>query len=133
LQTLYHNESDLVVVFLCGDFERKEWPGLEWRAIRDLIKKKQDTAVMFVRLDDADISGVFSIDGYVSAEGRKPSEIAALILRRLEASRANRTNPLTKAPAGGASEFPQSVRDAINQGVDFLNSGHFEKAKVEFL
>src|SRR5947209_18509882 len=57
LQTLYHDESELVVVFLCADYERKEWPGLEWRAIRDLIKKKQDTSIMLIRLDDANISG----------------------------------------------------------------------------
>jgi hypothetical protein len=43
LQCLYHEQSELVVVFLSTDYERKEWPGLEWRAIRDLIKKKQDT------------------------------------------------------------------------------------------
>ena len=40
LQALYHDQSRLVVVFLCADYERKEWPGLEWRAIRDLKSRE---------------------------------------------------------------------------------------------
>src|ERR1041385_2125541 len=72
LQVLYHDQSRLVVVFLCADYERKEWPGLEWRAIRDLIKSKKDSSIMLIRLDEANVSGVFSIDGYISVEGRAP-------------------------------------------------------------
>jgi len=41
LQTIYHKNSDLIVVFLCEDYANKEWCGLEWRALRDLIKKKK--------------------------------------------------------------------------------------------
>src|SRR5262245_42318555 len=41
LQRLYHDESELIAVFLCADYERKEWCGLEWRAVRDLIKRRQ--------------------------------------------------------------------------------------------
>ncbi len=37
LQAIYHDHSELIVVFLCKDYETKEWCGLEWRAIRDLI------------------------------------------------------------------------------------------------
>jgi hypothetical protein len=96
LQSLYHDESELLVVFLCADYERKEWTGLEWRAIRDLIKKKQDTSIMLIRLDDANISGLFSIDGYISANGRKPTEIAALITSRL------RQAPHIDKPSGKA-------------------------------
>ncbi|MGF6975536.1 hypothetical protein QFZ94_003986 [Paraburkholderia sp. JPY465] len=31
LQRIYLSNSDLVVVFLCAEYERKEWCGLEWR------------------------------------------------------------------------------------------------------
>jgi len=118
LQKLYHDESQLIVVFLCADYERKEWPGLEWRAIRDLIKKKRDSTVMLIRMDSADVSGVFSIDGYVSADGRTPAEIAALIRGRLNrvatehqaATSPSSTNDTTAAatldnPYGGLLEF----------------------------
>jgi hypothetical protein len=82
LQGIYHKDSELIVVFLCAEYEKKEWCGLEWRAIRDLIKNKKAWEIMFVRFDDAEIPGAFSIDGYVSAEGREPEEIAKRIVER---------------------------------------------------
>ena len=82
LQGIYHDDSELIVVFLCAEYEKKEWCGLEWRAIRDLIKKKKAWEIMFVRFDDTEIAGTFSIDGYVSAEGREPEEVAERIIER---------------------------------------------------
>jgi len=84
LQRLYHQVADLIVVFLCSDYEQKEWCGLEWRAIRALIKNKQDHAIMLIRFDETEISGLYPIDGYVSVNDRIPSEIARLILERLD-------------------------------------------------
>lgn len=119
LQTLYHNESELLVVFLCADYERKEWTGLEWRAIRDLIKKKQDTSIMFLRLDNANISGLFSIDGYISVQGREPTEIATLILSRLQtllrerqlaAMQVGNLPSSETAPAANLSSSPETSR-----------------------
>jgi hypothetical protein len=119
LQALYHNESELLVVFLCAEYERKEWTGLEWRAIRDLIKKKQDASIMFIRLDDADISGLFSIDGYISAQGREPAEIATLILsrlqsllreRRFEAMPVGNLPSSETAPASNPTSSPEAPR-----------------------
>jgi hypothetical protein len=83
LQRLYHDDSELVVVFLCAEYEEKEWCGLESRAIRDLIKKKKDASIMFFRFDDADVSGIFGIDGYISIDKRTASDTAVLILERL--------------------------------------------------
>ena len=39
LPQLYHTESDLVVVVVCPDYDEKEWTGLEWTAIHDLLKR----------------------------------------------------------------------------------------------
>ncbi|WP_313898014.1 TIR domain-containing protein [Nodosilinea sp. LEGE 07298] len=83
LQNIYHKQAELVVVFICTEYEQKEWCGLEWRAVRDLLKQKKSAEIMLVRLNDADISGLFSIDGYVNAEGREPVEVADLIMQRL--------------------------------------------------
>ncbi|NTV46088.1 MAG: tetratricopeptide repeat protein [Chlorobiales bacterium] len=84
LQSLYHDDSGLIAVFLCEDYERKEWCGLEWRAIRDLIKKRHASSVMPFRFDMTEIPGLFSTDGYVWIDNRTPLEIAAVILKRLE-------------------------------------------------
>ncbi len=83
LQKIYHDESELVVVVLCKEYDEKEWCGLEFRAIRDLIKKRRDDEIMFVRVADGDVKGVFGIDGYVDARNRPASEIAEVICNRL--------------------------------------------------
>ncbi|MDY1242012.1 TIR domain-containing protein [Pseudomonas aeruginosa] len=83
LQRIYLNNSDLVVVFLCTEYERKEWCGLEWRAIRNIIKNKNDHAIMFMRFDRADVSGAFSIDGYVDLDEYTPLEAARMVVERV--------------------------------------------------
>lgn len=83
LQDIYRNRSLLVVVFLCEKYTEKQWCGLEWRAIRDMIKSRQDDQIMFVRFDDATVDGVLSIDGYIDARRYTSSDIAEFVLTRL--------------------------------------------------
>lgn len=85
LQKVYYDNSDLIVVFLCEAYERKEWCGLEWRALRDLIKKRRGEKLMFMRFDDANIPGLFSTDGYIDLRGRTPEYAVESICRRLQA------------------------------------------------
>jgi len=83
LQHIYADNSDLVVVFLSENYEKKEWCGLEWRAVRELLKKKQDKSIMFMRFDLASVPGALSLDGYVDLAIYKAPEAAALILERV--------------------------------------------------
>lgn len=87
LQDVY-TRAELVVVCLCAGYERKEWCGLEWRAIRDLIKRRQDK-VMFLRLDDAPVAGTFSIDGYLDLRTHNDDDVGALIYQRATGKRQN--------------------------------------------
>ena len=87
LAEIYHNQAELVVVFLCAEYEQKEWCGLEWRAVRDLLKQKKTAEIMPLRLDDTHIPGLFSIDGYIDVKGREPAEVADLIVQRLRLNR----------------------------------------------
>jgi hypothetical protein len=57
----------------------REWCSIEFRAIRDIIKQKQHERVMFVRMDDGAVDGVFSIDGYVDARQNTPGKVAEMI------------------------------------------------------
>ena len=93
LQSIYRDEAELVVVFLCAQYEEKEWCGLEWRIIRDLIKRKQIEAVMLICLDRTDISGLLSIDGYVDAKKRTAVDIGNLIIERLYSNRRTTSLP----------------------------------------
>ena len=83
LQKIYRDQSDLIVVFLCAEYAKKQWCGLEWRAVRDIIKAKEDDRVMFIRFDDAPIDGLLSIDGYIDGTAYTTKQIADFILNRL--------------------------------------------------
>ncbi len=84
LQDIYRNKANLIVIFLCEEYAEKQWCGLEWRAIRDLIKHKNDNQIMFVRFDDAAVDGVFSLDGYIDARVHSPAILAEFILQRIQ-------------------------------------------------
>ena len=83
LQRIYRDQSDLIVVFLCAEYSKKEWCGLEWRAVRDIIKSKGDHRVMPIRFDDAQVEGLFSIDGYIDGTTNTAKQVAELILARV--------------------------------------------------
>ncbi len=84
LQDLYRYGSRLAVVFISEDYERKPWCGLEWRAIRDLIRSKERDRILLVRVDDAELPGIFGLDRYIDARVLKPEEVAERILGRLK-------------------------------------------------
>jgi hypothetical protein len=84
LQNIYRNNSDLIVVFLCKEYSDKEWCGLEWRAVRDIIKSKEGERVMFVRFDNSPVDGVFSIDGYIDANCFSERDVSKFILERVK-------------------------------------------------
>ncbi len=83
LTELYKKDSLLLVFFLSGDYARKEWCGLEWRIMRDLVKQKQEHRLMPLRLDDSEILGFHSIDGYLDIRDLSDTEVANAILERL--------------------------------------------------
>jgi hypothetical protein len=47
---------------------------------------KNDQAVMFMRIDNSEVSGVFAVDGYVDLEGLKPIEVARLIVELIRSN-----------------------------------------------
>jgi hypothetical protein len=83
LQRLYHEQSELLVFFLCKAYNEKEWCGFEWRASRDLLKQEKDDQLMFLRLDDANIPGLYGIDGYLDISKMPDNEVSDHILKRL--------------------------------------------------
>ncbi len=86
LPELYHKKSDLIVVVLCKNYRRKEWPGLEWRAIHSLIMERKGEAVMLCRFDRATITGLYRNAGFVELDQKTPAQAAALIVGRLKAN-----------------------------------------------
>lgn len=84
LQDLYKNRSKLVVVFVGSDYQRKDWCGIEFRAIKEIIAERAHDRVMFVRTDDGSVEGIFKTDGYVDARRFSAAQIAQFIAERVE-------------------------------------------------
>lgn len=84
LQKLYHDHSDLIVVFICADYQEKKWCGIEWRAIRDLLNQKvADDRIMFVKCGQGAVDGVFgTIDGYIDTNEVSIDDIVSDIVIR---------------------------------------------------
>lgn len=83
LQDIYRKRSKLIVAFLCEKYQEKEWCGLEFRAVREMIKEKETERIMFIRLDSGHVDGVFSTDGYIDGAKFTPQELAFFIKERL--------------------------------------------------
>jgi subtilase family protein/TIR domain-containing protein len=87
LPKLYENESELVIVFLGGDYARSKWCGLEWEVIQNVIERGEGHNVMPLRLDAAEVPGLKWTDGFMDVSDRDPEEIAAKIAERLKLNR----------------------------------------------
>ena len=86
LMDIYKDQSDLNVVFLCREYTEKEWCGIEFDVVMEMIKAKREESIMPVRFDDAEIKGFLSIHGYLDIGGRDAKIIAELIIKRLESN-----------------------------------------------
>jgi len=96
LQGVY-SRAKLDVVFLSTDYQKKDWCGIEFRAVKEIIFARQNTRVMFVRTDDGTVEGVFKTDGYVDARKFAPAKIAEFICQRLDVLRANNSTSEPRA------------------------------------
>lgn len=84
LSGIYRHQSELVVVFVGESYQQREWCGLEWRAVRDIVKARQDESVMFVKVDDGPVDGLLSIDGYIDFRTTSAEELVAAVLTRMK-------------------------------------------------
>ena len=83
LQDIYRNRSKLIIVFLCEKYQEKEWCGIEFRAIKEIIMEKAHEKIMFIRMDEGKVDGVFKTDGYIDGRTHNASEIAGFINERI--------------------------------------------------
>ena len=143
LQAVYHDGAELIVPFLCADYERKKWCGLEWRAIRDLFEKRADADIMPLRFDDTAIPGLFRIDGYIDLRQYTPEQTAAFILQRITPREQTTPNtaiihsdrlPTVKGGFFGRSAELQLLNDAwantTTRIIQFIAAGGTGKTKL---
>jgi len=87
LNEIFNERCELIVVFLCSEYASKDWPQLEWRCIRDLIKRRENDKIMLFKIGEfkfENFDGFLSIDNAVRINGREPDEIVDLIIKRYE-------------------------------------------------
>ncbi len=89
LPDLYHNHSDLIVPVFCPEYETKEWCGLEWDAIHDLLKKGKSDMVMLCRFARIMPRGLYSSAGFSEFDDKTPEQATSLILQRLAGNEGN--------------------------------------------
>jgi hypothetical protein len=83
LPNLYKNESDLVVLVFCDDYENKQWCNLEWRAIYSLISERKVQDIMLMRFNRLEPVGLHGLAGFIELDGLSAFQVAGLILERL--------------------------------------------------
>jgi len=87
LPKLYRTQSELIVVFLCPEYQQKQWCKLEWRHIGSLIASIDEGKIMLFRYGyEGDFSelGILPGDGTIDFKGRSPEDIADRIVERFK-------------------------------------------------
>lgn len=82
LPKLYHDETELAVAVFSSAYPEREWCGLEWDALFDLIAKKKEGKVMLCRFNHAQPEGLYGA-GFCELDGRTVDDSVRLILERL--------------------------------------------------
>lgn len=107
LPNLYNRECDLVVVVVCPDYDEKEWTGLEWLAIHDLLQQRKRDEVVLSRFDHARVNGLFRGAGFIELDHKTPDEFVTLILERLALNEGQPKDHYTK-PAVVTASVPRT-------------------------
>jgi tetratricopeptide (TPR) repeat protein len=97
LPALYRDQSDVIVAVFCPDYDKKEWCGLEWRAIFSLIKEGRSKRVLLSRFGLADGKGLFGLGGFIDLDNKTPDQFAGLILERLALNEGRGKDHYTKS------------------------------------
>ena len=134
LPQLYRDQSDLVVVVLCPNYDEKQWTGWEWMAIYAQLTKKEGSKIMLSRFEYAQVAGLFDAAAFVELDHKTPEQIADLILERLAlneglpkehyktASKDGNERPRTSVPNNlprlqpffGREEELKTIREALD-------------------
>lgn len=135
LPDLYHDESDLVVAVFSPDYEHKEWCGLEWRAIFDLVKKRRNEEVMLCRFGRATGKGLYSTAGFVDLDDKTPELAAVRILERLALNEDKpKDHYLSKSstaiPSASSSDF-RAASSRLSSGSDLLVGREEELGRLD--
>ncbi|AVR99321.1 disease resistance protein [Pseudoduganella armeniaca] len=84
LQSIYRERADLIMVFISDDYQRKDWCGIEFRAIREIVMQRAYQRIMYIRTGEGVVEGVLANDGYIDARRYTPAQISSFAIERLD-------------------------------------------------
>lgn len=84
--SVYSQEARYFVPLVSHDYVEKGWTRLERQSAQQRQLLEDGEYILPIKLDDAELPGVPSIIGYLTADGRTVSEIADIIVRKIGAS-----------------------------------------------
>ncbi len=133
LPNLYHKDSDLVVVVVCPKYDEKEWTGLEWTAIHDLLKQRKDDEVMLFRFGRAEVTGLYSTAGFVDLDHKTSEQAATLILERLALNEGKPKNHYTSGVGSVSRPATTSIPNNLPRLQSFFGRAEELKQIAEAL
>jgi len=110
LPNLYNREAELIVVVVCPKYDVKEWTGLEWLGIHDLLQQRRRDEVMLSRFEHAHVDGLFGGAGFVELDCKSPEEFGARILERLARNEGKPKDHYTKPMPVQAPTLKTAIR-----------------------
>jgi tetratricopeptide (TPR) repeat protein len=113
LPNLYNREVDLVVVVVCPQYDVKEWTGLEWLAIHDLLRRCREK-VLLCRFEQTQVDGLFSGAGFIELDRKTHEQFARVILERLAL---NEGRPKDYYSGRIAGDIPRSAANIPNNNL----------------
>lgn len=124
LQNIYRNSSELVVACVCERYNEKPWTQEEWRAIQSFERTLRDAAAgnkerlrfLPVRFGDGNVDGLFDTAIVPDVRNRSISEIAELIVSRLEKYRAEPANNAKESVQINSSDVPKATMLVTSPG-----------------
>ncbi len=90
LERIFYDDSEVIAVFISSEYAAKEWTGLEWRIVRDVLKRRRAEDIIPLRFDKTPIPGLLSIDLCVDLQDLDPEFAAAIIIERINLNRSKR-------------------------------------------
>lgn len=86
LSDVYRTRARFTVMFISRRYAEKRWTNFEREAAQARAFAESREYILPARFDDTEIPGMLPTTGYISVSERSPSELAALILHKLESA-----------------------------------------------
>lgn len=124
LDDVYRKKARFCIMFISEHYPVKLWTNHERQSIQARMFASKNDYLIPVRLDDTEVPGVLPTLGYIDGRSKSPSEIAALIQKKVQGSTAA-SKPRSKPPTPNAARKVnwthmtnlRKLRKALNDSV----------------